>query len=356
MDPLILSILITVALRHAWENGKAEYAHVRGQRAAELARTYPDWSPGRVNRVARRAARRYWWQQIRGGFPEVRAAYTESKELAEATRLEGEAAGLQRRADIRERIRKALADAEKVRELEREREAEAPGAAKVLDPDASKGDKPAPSAKGDAGKTPPKDGTGARPAPRPADPAPEPKTEIPAPAAPPAPPQPCAKCGTDPAWHRPGAGRLCDSCWTAHQKDKPAPDPNPGAPEPAEPRSATVIPLKPPQATASAPTKGENMTVPTGEYTGFEAAVANWTAIEQLSQQLNTHYEQLMAAYRAMQVDDQTIGRAAACHEAEENHLVAVQAARGDFVSRHGAVKETKEATGTSGDQALYNS
>ncbi|MGI5422975.1 hypothetical protein [Actinomadura luteofluorescens] len=344
MDPMLLSILITLAIRHAWENGRTEYAHVRDRRAAELAATYPTWSPSRVKRVARKAARRYWWRQIRKGFPEVRDAYSEGKELAEVTRIEAETAGLRRRADIRERIRKALAEAEEIRQRE---QAHKPG-------------DPAPAAKGEQAKP-----AGGNPAPQPgaadpADPGQRPAKPTPGPAADPspaeapeAPEKPCANCTTRPGRPRRDRTHLCDRCWEDYFKDHFGETPQPGH----SAKGATIIPLKPPQAPAPAqPTEGDTMTVPTGEYTGYESAVANWTEIERLSQQLQSHYEQLMAAYKSMNVDDQTITRAGACHEAEENHLVAVQAARSDFVSRHGAVKETKEATGAAGDQALYNS
>lgn len=360
---LVIAILVTWAIKRAVEDGKAEYGHIRDRRAAELARTYPDWSSGRVQRVARRAARGYWWRQIRRGWPEVRAAYTESRGLAEAARIEGETAGLQRSAEIRERIRKALADAEEIREKERRREA---GVGEVEAPEA----KPEPAAETTDAR-PPQAAAGeprtSEPRPRapemeqggedeaappsaqdePLDPATEPTPP------PPRPPQLCSNCWSNPPIQRDSGDDLCDDCWTNTTSNaEPIADP-----APADQPGARIFPFKQPQATAAAnPTEGDTMTVPTGEYTGYEAAVANWTAIEQLSQQLNSHYEQLMAAYRSMNVDDQTIGRAGACHEAEENHLVAVQSARSDFVSRHGAVKETKEATATSGDQALYNS
>lgn len=365
MDPLLLAILITFAIRHAAENGKTEYAHIRDRRAAELARTYPDWSPSRIKRVARRAARGYWWHQIRHGFPEVRTAYTENKELAEAARVEAETAGLKRRSEIRERIRKALEEADQIREeqqrrwldddeklpttpwktaQDQERPAGGQDATKAAD-----GPETAPHGPGESKPVPPQadDRTDPQNGPEPIQP-PEPDS--------------CYECGRQPAVYRSWAGMFCDPCWLQRTGQEPGSTPHPddpAAPASKDERGARVIPLKPPQAPASAtptPTEGDPMTVPTGEYTGYEAAVANWNAIAQLSQQLLTHYEQIMAAYKGMNTDDQTIGRAAACHEAEEQHLTAVQAALRDFVTRHGAVKETKEATGARGDEAVYTS
>ncbi|MEV4672779.1 hypothetical protein AB0K34_14075 [Actinomadura sp. NPDC049382] len=375
MDPLLLSILITLALRHAIENGKTEYAHIRDQRAAEIARTYPHWSPSRVKRVARRAARQYWWGQIRGGFPEVRAAYAENKELAEAARIEAETAGLQRRAEIRERVRVALEEAEKIRSGGRRGEGTKEGSAEgtsprqpVPAPDEPAQDdaaEPAPDHSGDpAGPAGPADDA-ERPAPAAPAEAPSRSSETdqtpqpdgpdtdPATEDPPAAPARCDFCDDAPAQPYPTGGHRCAVCWQPRTAPQPVP-----VPDLDDGVNATVIPLKPPPAPAAAPsTEGDPMTtVPTGEYTGYEAAVANWNAIQRLSQQLLSHYEALMASYRGMNVDDPTIGRAAACHEAEEQHLIAVQAASGDFLSRHGAVKETKEATATTGDQAVYNS
>lgn len=374
MDPLLLSLLIAYAIHRGIENGKTEYAHIRDRQASELARTYPDWSPGRVQRVARRAARRYWWGQIRRGFPEVRAAHAENKELAEAARIEAETAGLVRRAEIRERVRKALKEAETIRGREaRPAEAATDGPAEDADDTgaqqpAAAADAPVPDDVVEPATQEPSDPAGAhaRPdqaevpdevadgptegrrtaGPNRADSDPAASPDAPA-------PQPCGSCGDTPAWPHPEGGHRCILCWAP----RPAPWP---APAPADDGGvrAIVIPLKQPQAPASAPsTEGDPMTaVPTGEYTGYEAAVANWSAIKQLSQQLLEHYEALMASYRSMNVEDATIDRAATCHEAEEQHLLAVQTASSDFLTRHGAVKETKESTATTGDQAVYNS
>lgn len=407
MDPILFAILLTFAIKTAWESGKTEFAHVRDQRAAELRGLYPGWSPKRIDRMARKAARGYWWDQIRRGFPETKAAYAENKERAKAARIEGETAGLQRRAEIRDRIRKALADAEEIRVRERaraaggtqpdagqkagtDREATKAGADKAA---AKKGEAPDPKAE-------PAQARDTKPEPAP-DAAPDPATVPPT--------DPAAGSGwfadePDPEKAPTGASRrpeqaaprsfeytkvvLCGLCeqpvvnGVCSNSDCPYANNEPAAAAPPAPpveiapidpgdhhgpqqlagaagTRTNVIPLnrpQPPATATAAPTEGEDMTtIPSGEYLGYEPAVADWASIKELSSKLLSHYESLMASYRHMKVDDATVMQASACHEAEEQHLLAVQAAADAFTTRHGAVKETKDATGTQGDQAVYN-
>lgn len=121
MGFLIIAIAVTYAIKCALDKGKAEYGYTRDKKADEFARANPDWSPGRVRRHAKRAARGYWWDQIRNGFPEAKNAYRENRDLAEATRVEAETAGMRRRAEVRARIRKALEEADRIRTEERDR-------------------------------------------------------------------------------------------------------------------------------------------------------------------------------------------------------------------------------------------
>lgn len=120
MEALIGAIIITWAIRHFVERGKAEYGHTRDRAATELARAHPHRSPRWVARHARRAARGYWWDQIRNGFPDLRLAHQEARELAAVERHEAELSFLERRAEIRRRIDAAMRKKDELRREERE--------------------------------------------------------------------------------------------------------------------------------------------------------------------------------------------------------------------------------------------
>jgi hypothetical protein len=104
-----------------------------------------------------------------------------------------------------------------------------------------------------------------------------------------------------------------------------------------------------------ATTGGNSPAVPTGEFGGYEATVAGWDNIGRHCAALDAAYERQMANLRALNADDATIERVARAREASEMHMVAAGEARTDWVSRQGAVKDTKDATGARGDQAMHD-
>ncbi|MCW2901725.1 MAG: hypothetical protein JWO67_3990 [Streptosporangiaceae bacterium] len=365
MGFLIIAIAATYAIKYALDKGKAEYGYTRDKRADEFARANPDWSPGRVRRHAKRAARGYWWDQIRNGFPEARSAYRENRDLAEATRVEAETAGMRRRAEVRARIRKALEEADRIRTEERDR--------------FYGDDEPLP------------DGPKAGEAPKPASPASEPE---------PTPEKPEAAADGD------------------KPVDETTPKPTPVEEKPedlpqdtdADTDGAEVFPFKrpaperddepttgdTPEMTDTNPYQQAQTTVSGEVHGGYEQILAGYNADverlegndaiyeqqiaaqEQLIQNLqdaDAGYEQRMSGLRSMNADDNTVANDAYTREANENglnaanvtlesiasqreanriQLSAATAARDNWQERHGAVYDAKTSTGAAGDEALY--
>lgn len=113
MGPVEAAIIITVCLYWAVSRSRAEYGHVRDKHLGQIQRDHPDWSPRRQRRLAKHRARGYWAHQIGNGFPDMRNAFRENRELAKVERAEAEAAGAKRWADYRRRLEAAHAEREK---------------------------------------------------------------------------------------------------------------------------------------------------------------------------------------------------------------------------------------------------
>lgn len=128
---------------------------------------------------------------------------------------------------------------------------------------------------------------------------------------------------------------------------------------PEETGGARIIPMTRPDRPAVTPattTNGGTVTAPVvpTEFTGYEATVAGWEAIQRLCAQLDAAYEQQIAALRTLNVDARTLTMIAHAREANDQHANAARAAHNDWVKRHGTVREAKAATGATGDQAVY--
>ena len=89
----IEAIILAWLVMKAYEAGKAEYGHARDKHSAEIARSHPDWSPGRVRRNANRRAWGEFWTETRDGFPQRKAAWAENRLTARVKREELLAAG-----------------------------------------------------------------------------------------------------------------------------------------------------------------------------------------------------------------------------------------------------------------------
>lgn len=113
MGEIIAVALIVWALKAAVDRGQQEYGHVRDKHLGQIQRDHPDWSPRRQRRLAKHRARGYWAHQIGNGFPDMRGAFKENRELAKVERAEAEAAGAKRWADYRKRLEAAHAEREK---------------------------------------------------------------------------------------------------------------------------------------------------------------------------------------------------------------------------------------------------
>lgn len=305
IETWVTAIVITWVLKHWVEKGKQEYAHTRDTHAAEIARAHPDWSERRIQRHARRRARGYWWDQIRRDFPDLKAAYEEDRLIAEHERIRAELDGVKRRKELRDRIREALEENQRIAEQERAEE-EARRATKAKDPATVPGP--------------------AKPESAP-EPTPEPEPEA-------------AKTVPEPA---PGAATQPEPATDDNAKTIPVVD-------------AEVLPFRRPAGPTPVPTpSGEEMTdIPTGEYTGYEAAVNDWDAMTEVLADVNRFFETRMSEYRRLNIDDETVEQANHCKTKAEELATAIEEASKDWVDRHGSVKERKDATSTSGDHDAY--
>lgn len=434
METLFVVVLLTLAIRAAAEKGRAEYSASRDRYAKELRKQHPNWSKDKAERRAERMARGYWWDQVRRGFPDTKNAYREARQLAEAERLEAERDGLRRRKEIRERMAKAIAEAEELRK--QEWEAYRSGDRRYPDPpywgDGRRKKVPAPD---DTTAGPaPDPGTAAGETPRGARP-----PEVPAP-----PPQPVdwpegktlivrSKSGR-PIDRLTGASEWSGAVYTdedlqrrialidqdpdlSYEVKDPrnprdasvprspdeGPDDDPGSgSRPAPQDDSNVVPIgrsgtdrhgQPSPATHGGPTVSTNMT---GEVNGYEQTLADMNDdIEHLTGLVDIYdkglprlqediedaetadaaYEKRIGVMRGLNVDEETIAdqvrlreqnekylaalrenieKASAGAESARNRLLAATEARDNWVSRHGAVKDVKGATGAHGDEALY--
>lgn len=448
---LILVVVLTLAIRSTVEKGRREYGASAARYAKDLGKAHPNWTKEKAQRRARRMARGYWWDQVRRGFPDTKAAYAEARELAEAERLEAERDGLRRRKEIRERMAQAIEEAETLRKKEWE-------AYRAGDPQT-----PNPPYWGDGKRRRRRPKNTASPPSAPPTAAPAPKSDEPSPRPSPAVDWPeglilvVNSKTRQPIDQQTGAWHWKGTVYTAEDvrrridlirqnpdlvydvrdskgrsvrdqfdTTRPAPNPDPrsaSAPEakPVDPERPSdtdppdddpgsgakpapgdrkVVPIgrsattRPASATT---TKGEaTVTTMTGEVNGYEQIVASYNAdVERLEEaaaacesRLATHqdeiealedadtaYERRIAGLRNLDVDDDTIGDVARLREQNEinlnvaretheklsaaaetnrTHLAAAREARDNLIARHGAVKETREATGARGDNALY--
>lgn len=113
MEIAIAAALIAWLITSAVDRAKAEYGHERDRHLKQIQKDHPDWSPRRQQRLAKHRARGYWAHEIGAGFPTMRSAFKENRELARVERAEAEAAGAKRWAEYRKRLEAAQAEREK---------------------------------------------------------------------------------------------------------------------------------------------------------------------------------------------------------------------------------------------------
>lgn len=102
------------------------------------------------------------------------------------------------------------------------------------------------------------------------------------------------------------------------------------------------------------------MSVPTttsinGEAYTLEEAEQFWGQIVGLTSKLVGLLEQVDASYRTVRLDARALGYVHGTGEAVEQVRVYAQEALNDLRSRHGAVKEVKDATKATADEAFYH-
>lgn len=115
METLIVAILLTWLVKAMFERARGEYRHVRDQHAKTVRAEHPQWSERRVRARAARHAGAYWAEEIRGGFPTMRAAFREDRAAGRLAREQDRDAHETRMEDLSARlesIRKARTDRE----------------------------------------------------------------------------------------------------------------------------------------------------------------------------------------------------------------------------------------------------